>query len=99
MEGEIKVDTQLSPKKSDRFTQGIDMSSFEMFSDKNIAAGELANLMVSTGWGTEGDYDATATEKSWSAYPMIVYCRDFGGLLVGYFVESLLFGRYINVRE
>ena len=62
----------------------IDMSSFEMFADKNIAAGELANLMVSAGWGTEGDYDATAIEKSLSAYPVIVYCRDSDGLLIGY---------------
>lgn len=60
------------------------MSSFEMFADKNIAAGELANLMASAGWGTEGDYDATVIEKSLSAYPMIAYCRDSGGLLVGY---------------
>jgi len=55
-----------------------------MFADKNIAAGELANLMASAGWGTEGDYDATAIEKSLSAYPMIAYCRDSDGLLVGY---------------
>ncbi len=60
------------------------MSSYEMFADKNIAAGELANLMASAGWGTEGDYDATAIEKSLSAYPMIAYCRDSDGLLVGY---------------
>jgi len=62
----------------------IEMSSFEIFTDRNIAAGELANLMVSVGWGTENDYDAKAIERSLSAYPIIAYCRDSSGLLIGY---------------
>ncbi len=60
------------------------MSSFEIFADKNISAEELANLMASVGWGAEEDYDAKAIEKSLSAYPIIAYCRDSDGLLIGY---------------
>ena len=60
------------------------MSSFEVFADKNITAEELANLMAFAGWGTEGDYDVTIIEKSLSSYPMIAYCRDSDGLLIGY---------------
>ena len=60
------------------------MSSFEIFTDRNIASGELANLMASVGWGTEEDYDTKAIERSLSAYPIIAYCRNSDGLLVGY---------------
>lgn len=40
--------------------------------------------MASVGWGTEEDYDTQAIERSLSAYPIIAYCRDSGGLLIGY---------------
>jgi ribosomal protein S18 acetylase RimI-like enzyme len=58
--------------------------SFELFADKNIKPDELLNLMVSVGWGKESDYDFDALERSIAAYPIIAYCRDRNGTLVGY---------------
>lgn len=60
------------------------MPTLKILTDKNIAAGELANLFASVGWGAEADYDAEAVERSLSAYPIIAHCRDSDGLLVGY---------------
>lgn len=60
------------------------MSSFEILADKNITPAEVANLMTSVGWGKETDYDGKEIERSISAYPIIAYCRDSDGLLIGY---------------
>jgi GNAT superfamily N-acetyltransferase len=60
------------------------MSSFEIFSNKNIKPAEFANLMASVGWGNESDYDDTRIETSLSAYPIIAHCRNADGLLIGY---------------
>ena len=60
------------------------MSSFKVISDKNVAPKEVANLMASVGWGKETNYDAAEIERSLSAYPIIAYCRDSEGVLVGY---------------
>eukprot|EP01032_Pedospumella_encystans_P015635 gene15635-17871_t len=60
------------------------MSSFKVISDKNVAPTEVANLMASVGWGKETNYNAAEIERSLSAYPIIAYCRDSDGVLVGY---------------
>lgn len=60
------------------------MTGYEMFHDKNLEPAEVANLMASVGWGSESDYDSLAIERSLSAYPLIAYCRDSEGLLIGY---------------
>ena len=60
------------------------MSSFKVISDKNVAPTEVANLMASVGWGKETNYNAAEIERSLSAYPIIAYCRDSEGVLVGY---------------
>lgn len=60
------------------------MSGFEIFSDKNLAPAEIANLMAAVGWGKEAQYDCKEIEKSLLAYPIIAYCREVDGLLVGY---------------
>ncbi len=58
--------------------------AFELFTDKNIKSDELLKWMVSVGWGKESDYDLNVLEKSIAAYPIIAYCRDASGALVGY---------------
>ncbi|MEQ1546591.1 GNAT family N-acetyltransferase [Methyloglobulus sp.] len=58
--------------------------AFELFTDKNINPNELLDLMVSVGWGKESDYDVNILTRSISAYPIIAYCRDVNGTLVGY---------------
>lgn len=40
--------------------------------------------MASVGWGKETNYDLAEIERSLSAYPIIAYCRDSDGVLVGY---------------
>lgn len=59
-------------------------SAFEIHADKNIAPAELANLLSSVGWGDEADYDPDALRRSVAAYPIVAYCRDAGGGLIGY---------------
>jgi GNAT superfamily N-acetyltransferase len=58
--------------------------SFELFTDKNIKPDELLDLLVSVGWGKESDYDFDVLARSIAAYPVIVYCREKNGWLVGY---------------
>lgn len=57
---------------------------FEIHADKNIEPAELANLMASVGWGDEADYQPEVLLRSMAAYPLVAYCRDASGLLVGY---------------
>lgn len=58
--------------------------AFEIHTDKKIAPTEFANLMASVGWGDEADYDPAIVQRSISAYPIVAYCRDSNGVLVGY---------------
>ena len=62
----------------------MEISSFRIYENKDIAASEFANLMASVGWGAEADYDKLLVERSLRAYPFIAYARDEGGRLVGY---------------
>lgn len=57
---------------------------FEIFTNKDIAPAELANLMVSVGWGDETDYDSEAVRRSIAAYSHVAHCRDANGTLVAY---------------
>lgn len=60
------------------------MTDITIKTDKNIAADEVANLLASVGWGKESDYDTATIERSMAAYPIIAYCRNAHGLLIGY---------------
>lgn len=57
---------------------------FEIHTDKKIEPDEFANLMASVGWGKESDYQPDLILRSIAAYPVVAYCRDATGLLVGY---------------
>jgi GNAT superfamily N-acetyltransferase len=60
------------------------MPSFELFTDKDIAPAELANLLASVGWGEASTYDEAVIDQFLDAYPVVVHCRDAAGLLIGY---------------
>lgn len=60
------------------------LSEYATYIDKEIAPDELANLFSSVGWGSEADYQPETLLRSIRAYPLIGYCRNADGLLVGY---------------
>lgn len=60
------------------------LSGYTIHADKEIEPHELANLFSSVGWGSEIDYQPETLLRSITAYPLIGYCRNADGLLVGY---------------
>ena len=60
------------------------LPGFTIHADKHVEPHELANLFSSVGWGNEADYRPDTLGRSITAYPLIAYCRDANGLLVGY---------------
>lgn len=61
-----------------------EIPGFDIFTNKEIQALELANLFASVGWGEEAYYEVDTLERSIAAYPLVAHCRDADGLLVGY---------------
>lgn len=59
-------------------------SEFAIHANKDIEPLEFANLMASVGWGEEAGYRYEDILRSIAAYPLVAYCRDEHGLLVGY---------------
>jgi len=57
---------------------------FSVFENKNVSATEFIDLMVSVGWGSKEDYNASDVLRSFEAYPFICHARDNNGRLVGY---------------
>jgi hypothetical protein len=52
-----------------------DMNNFVMYTDKNIEAEEIAELMDSVGWGRKEEYDPSSILRSLNNFPFIAYIR------------------------
>jgi len=60
------------------------MNNFVMYTDKNIEAEEIAELMDSVGWGRKEEYDPRSILRSLNTFQFIAYIRTDENRLTGY---------------